>query len=464
MSGSKPARRRPGAGARTLRAFLPAAQALESTPPRPAARALAWTLMSLSAAALLWACVGRVDIVAVAEGRVIPGDRVKTVQAMERARIEAILVEEGERVARGQPLLRLDSTVPAAERTALEAGRNRFALTEARLQAQLALLQPVLDGQAELPLGTELTLGSVPAGVTAQAARRAALQGAQALAALSASLQALDQQALAEAGEQRAAAHRLQRLERLLPLLEERTQAAAVLADKGLGARVEWLALEEQRLGQHGLRAVLQAEQAAVQAAAGALAARRRALLAETAGRWLGELAEARSSLAEYRQALTKAHFAESSRTLNAPVDGTVQQLRVHTEGGVVQPGEPLLRVVPASGPLRLEVAVQNRDIGFVRAGQQAVVKVHTFPFTRYGTLEAVVASVSRDAVDTAQGPPHYLAHLLPGAGALAVDGGTGGLSPGMAVTVEILTGRRRLIEYLWTPLARRLGEAARER
>ena len=143
---------------------------------------------------------------------------------------------------------------------------------------------------------------------------------------------------------------------------------------------------------------------------------------------------------------------------------GTVQQLAVHTVGGVVTPAQPLLVIVPSDHPLEVEAFVENKDIGFVHPGQEAEVKVETFPFTRYGTLHASVTQVSHDAISDDKRGLVYSARVKLARDTMAVDGQTVRLTPGMAVTVEVKTGSRRVIDYFLSPLLQYRDESLRER
>ena len=149
---------------------------------------------------------------------------------------------------------------------------------------------------------------------------------------------------------------------------------------------------------------------------------------------------------------------------LSAPVDGVVQQLAVHTIGGVVTPAQPVLVVVPSGEPLEVEAWIENKDAAFVRPGQPVEVKADSLPFTRYGTVTGEILTVSRDAVAQERGGPAYLARASLARASVATEDGDIALAPGMLVTAEIATGRRRLIEFLLSPLLRAWKESARER
>jgi hemolysin D len=149
---------------------------------------------------------------------------------------------------------------------------------------------------------------------------------------------------------------------------------------------------------------------------------------------------------------------------LTSPVDGTVQQLVVHTEGGVVTEAQPLMVIVPSDNPLEVEAFFENKDIGFVKAGQEAEVKIETFQYTKYGTIDAAVSSVSHDAINDEKRGLIYSSRVRMDKTTLMVDGTEVSLSPGMAVTVEVKTGQRRVIEYFLAPLLQHTSESLRER
>ena len=204
-----------------------------------------------------------------------------------------------------------------------------------------------------------------------------------------------------------------------------------------------------------------------------------------TAAPGSSELAKAEQKAAGLTQDVIKADRRTELQALTAPVDGVVQQLAVHTVGGVVTPAQPLLVVVPLDSHLEIEAMVSNRDIGFVHAGQEAEIKVDTFNFTRYGLLHGKVLSVSPDAItrdtqqsdannrtpgaETASSEPKgqelsFVARVSLDRTQMQVDDNLVNLSPGMAVTVEIKTGSRRIISYLLSPILRYKQDALRER
>jgi hemolysin D len=168
--------------------------------------------------------------------------------------------------------------------------------------------------------------------------------------------------------------------------------------------------------------------------------------------------------VAQLTQESAKAEQRERLTQLKAPVSGVVQQLAVHTSGGVVTEAQPLMVVVPEEAAVTAEVTLDNKDIGFVSAGQEAEIKLETFTYTRYGTVKAQVKRVTADAVNDEQRGAIFPATLVLAATVIDVDGKPVKLSPGMSLTAEIKTGKRRVIEYLLSPVQRAASESLKER
>ena len=175
-------------------------------------------------------------------------------------------------------------------------------------------------------------------------------------------------------------------------------------------------------------------------------------------------LRQAREQIGQYAPQVAKTGQRDQLMQLRAPVDGTVQQLAIHTVGGVVTPAQALMAIVPSEESLEVEATVLNKDIGFVKPGQRATVKVESFPYTRYGYLEGIVETVSHDAAQDEQLGLVFPARVRLAGASLQIDGVEVGLTPGMALSVEIKTGKRRVIDYLLSPLRQHAGEALRER
>ena len=455
-------------------AFLPAALEIVETPPSPIGRAISLTVAALFCLALAWAAIGQVDIVASAPGKILPSGRIKVVQPFETGVVRAIHVEDGQKVAAGDVLIELDPTLGNADRQHIENDLMAARLDVARLTAALSA-----GGD---PLAAFVPPADAPAALVATARQLLESQDSEQRSKLA----ALDRQRAEKAAERDAYAAAADKLAATIPILQQRVDIRKYLADKEYGSKLTYLETLSDLVGQQKDLPVEQSHLREAEAAIQGIDEQRAATVSEYRSARFGELAVAEQKEAGLAQDVIKATERSRLQTLTAPVDGIVQQLAVHTVGGVVTPAQPLLEVVPLDSPLDIEAMVSNRDIGFVRAGQEAEIKVDTFNFTKYGLLHGTVLGVSADAIppgrpggDPAprgQGAdqsaaaagqdqePAYTARVSLDRTMMRIDGKDVALSPGMAVTVEIKTGSRRIISYLLSPLLRFRQESLRER
>ena len=256
----------------------------------------------------------------------------------------------------------------------------------------------------------------------------------------------------------------MNKFKRVLPIIEERTQSLKALYDKSYGSKVQYLELEQQRIEPEE---DIKAQTAAVNqfgAEAEALQHQLASLHAQTRRESLDQQEQLRRQLDTLEQERIKAEELHDQQQITSPIDGTVQQLQVHTIGGVVQPAQALMQIVPAEAKMEVEAWILNKDIGFVHEGQSAEVKIDTFNFTKYGLIDGTLTTVSNDAVPDEQLGLRYLANVQIEKDWMQVENRKVNLAPGMSVAVEIKTGQRRLIEYFMSPLLRFKQESIRER
>ncbi len=254
------------------------------------------------------------------------------------------------------------------------------------------------------------------------------------------------------------------KLELTVPIARRRAQDFKNLVGQNFISEHGYLEKEQLRIEQEADLATQKSRLKELAASLQEGRSQRIALVAETKRLALDSLNEAEQKVTSYGQELIKAESRGKLMTLTAPVDGTVQQLAVHTVGGVVTEAQQLMMVVPTDNPIEIEAFVENKDIGFVNPGQDAVVKIETFPFTKYGTIDARVVSVSSDAVNDEKRGLIFPARVVPTRTTLQVENKTVNLTPGMAVTVEVKTAQRRVIEYFLSPLLQYKDESLRER
>lgn len=433
--------------------FLPAALELQDTPVSPAPRIAMWLLIAFACIALVWAIFGRMDVVATAHGKIVPNDRTKVIQSFETATVRAIHVTDGQAVKAGDVLIELDTTSTTADAT-----RTANDLVTARLQAARAKAMLAAVANGRFP-----SLKSV-VGVDQErlAQEQAILEGQY--GEYRAKLARIDADVAKREAELRSTEEVVRKLEQTVPIATRRAQDFKDLVEKNFVSRHGYLEKEQLRIEQEADLATQRSRLKELAAALQEGRSQRAALVAETRRLTLDSLNEAEQRTTTYGQELVKAQTRNKLMTLAAPVDGTVQQLAVHTVGGVVTEAQPLLMLVPRDNPIEVEALVENKDIGFVNPDQDAVVKIETFPFTRYGTIDATVTSVSNDAVNDEKRGLIFPMRVKLAKATIQVENKSVNLSPGMAVTVEVKTAQRRVIEYFLSPLLQYKDESLRER
>jgi len=447
-------------------AFLPAALSLQETPVHPAPRRIACVLMALFTIAVAWACLGQIDIVAVAPGRIIVSDRTKVVQPLERSVVQRILVKDGDHVEAGQTLVELDPTDARADKASLKeaakAAQSEWLRSRVLLQmlSKSELSAQIIQAQtAKNTLNQEAPATWNPKD-KAEAQAQLAAEWSDITARL-AKLSAEHQRRQAEAATVRAM---IAKLDATLPIARQREQDFQALTAQGF---MSGHANQDRTRERIELERDLATQQARLQEAQAALREAehtRSAYLAETQRTLSERQAQADLKRHQSGQELTKATQREQLATLTAPVSGTVQQLALHTEGGVVTEAQALMVIVPDAASVSAEVTLENKDIGFVAPGQDVAIKLETFPFTRYGTVKASVDKVTQDAVNDEKRGAIFPAMLKLNQTTIDVDGKHIKLAPGMNITAEIKTGKRRVIDYLLSPIQRAGGESLRER
>lgn len=433
--------------------FMPAALALRDTPVHPAPRIAVWLIMAFALIALLWSIFGRINVVATAVGRIITKDHTKVIQSMEIAVVKSIQVRDGQVVKRGQVLIELDATAAASDSERLRNETLTAQLEAMRAQAMLSALTNEQPPQLGAIMGIS--------------AGRMLAEQSQLLGQYQ-EYQSHQQQLQAEISRHRAELQTMQeqvvKLEQTAPIAHRRAEDYRKLLKDDFISRHGYLEREQVRIEQEQDLAVGQARVREIRAVLMEVKSRQIMLAAATRRQLLDQHNLSSQKAASLEQELNKAEQRGRLMHLTAPVAGIVQQLTVHTVGGVVTPAQALMVIVPHGNTLEVEAMLPNKDIGFVNPGQDAEIKVEAFPYTKYGILHGKISQVSSDAIADEKLGLIYVTKVKLDKDALYVGNKIVRLTPGMAVTVEIKTGTRRVIEYFMSPLIQYSSESLRER
>ena len=439
-------------------AFLPAALSLQETPVHPAPRRAAIAICALFVCALCWSILGEIDIVAVAPGRIVVSDSTKTLQPLEASVVKRVLVKDGDAVQAGQVLVELDATNASADSANAQEQLNSAISEQARTESLATAITT-----ASVPILLPLPLGE-GWGEGQPQRQAAARQLDTEWQDISAKLAKLSAEASHRQAEIATVKQLIGKLEATLPMAQQREADFKHLTEQGFMSSHAGQDRTRERIEQEGDLATQRARLVEAQAALSETANARTAYLAETQRLLSERHAQAALKRLQLMQEQNKNEQRSRLTRLNAPVAGTVQQVAVHTEGGVVTPAQVLMVIVPKDAQVTAEVVIDNKDIGFVNAGQTAEIKLETFPYTRYGTVPSKVRSVTADAVKDDKRGAIFPAILSLDKEAINVDGKRIRISAGMNVTAEIKTGKRRVIEYLLGPVQRAASESLKER
>ena len=443
--------------------FAPSMVQLQQRPPAPLGRTVLRVVAILFVCIILWAVFGKLDIVAVAEGKLVPKTYLKIVQPSEQGIVKEILVKEGQAVTKGQLLMRMDAVLSTAEGKTLTSEFHRLGLALRRIDAELGGRPLVRQNEDPQELFAQVL--------------------AQYNTNLQANRSAIDEQqsVLERAKQDMASAQEIKnKLEQTLPHYREEEKAYEDLFKSGTVAKLQYMEKQRERIEkEHDLKTqeyTIKSNQALMAQAQKKIAQ----IMADYRRQLQTDRVENMGQLEKIRQELAKQQHKHGLLELKAPDDGVVKDLATHTPGTVVTPGTILMTLVPKEEPLQAEVWVTNEDIGFVRPGQPVKIKLSAFTFQKYGMLDGRVDQVSADSSES-QGqaaiadpnistPPkdssrlRYKTIVALDSQQLVAEGKKHRLTPGMQVSAEIKLGTRSVLEYLFSPVTKAFQEAGRER
>lgn len=434
--------------------FLPAAEEIVETPATPLGALVVWLITLLLIVALAWSYFGRIDIVAVANGKISTEGSTKIIQPAISGVVTNINVHEGQRVKKGETLLALDKTT--AEKDVATANQS---LSAARVERDILRRLAVggntdeIINNADLPDETKAMLRQFASSQTAlSAARQQAANGmiSNYQRQLQFNQQAKNQLETNAQNLKNRKAEIEKQLPNANPVDKLRLQNELTSIDQRITSANSAVLGQSQQL--------LQSQSALTQAQN-----QSQTQTAETNSAFSNQIITAEKRIIELENNLVKARQVLAQTNITAPVDGTVLSLTVKTIGGVVNAGQQLAQIVPEKVPLYVDAALDNQDVGFVKPGQRVVVKVATYPFQRYGYLEGTVENISPDAIQDDKKGLIYKAKIKLNDDKSSKQNQLK-LLPGMSVSAEITTGQRRIIEFFLDPLMTKADESLKVR
>ena len=419
--------------------FLPAAEEIIETPPSPFGRIVIWLIAALLVIAFAWSYFGQLDIIASSTGKITPEGSIKTVQPASAGVVTDIKVSEGQKVKKGQLLIQLDNSIAKSEVKTAEQ-----ALTVARLERDI--LAKTIAGE---DISTTVNATDIPDDVKqhliALTESKVSASDVQRLM-LSSSVDDAQRQLEYQNQSKQTVLDKLQKLR----AREQELKNSATPTDPSVQSE---LSSVQQQISSLNSSLTAQDQQIS-QAQAGIKEANGKldAYNADNKSSTYSDIVDKDKHISELENALTKTKQIVEQLSIKAPVDGTVLSLATKTIGGVVNGAQPIVEIVPENAPLIVEANVQNKDIGFIQVGQIVIVKVDTYSFHRYGYLKGTVKSISPDAISDEKQGLIYKMKVAVDTTKTSKDTSIR-VEPGMSITAEVTTGKRRIIEFFLDPL-----------
>jgi hemolysin D len=394
----------------------------------------------------------------------VPDSRSKVVQPLEVAAVRAIHVRDGQAVKTDDLLIELDASTAQADRDRFAGEQRAAALDVVRYSALIDAQGQLKNQKLQSTKKIQPVLINLPNTLTEEEIAAENRWVKSLFEAYVTRLSQMQAGIFRREADYRATESAVEKYKETLPIIRQRAEDYSDLLIKKFIAKHEYLNLKAQLIEQEKDYITQQERLAEIAASRSEAEREREQFIAEQRREWLDKFHDAQQRESIVAQELIKAETRNRFMTLTAPVDGVVQQLAVHSLNGVVTPAQVLMVIVPQDNQIEVEAVLPNKDIGFVRVDQDVEVKLETFSFTKYGTVKGKVLSVSSDAIQDEKLGLVFSVRVGLQQSSIVVDGNNIRLSPGMAVSVEIKTTQRRVIEYFLDPLIRHSSESLRER
>ncbi|MEQ5091684.1 HlyD family type I secretion periplasmic adaptor subunit [Providencia rettgeri] len=429
--------------------FMPSHLALSLRPPSPFARITAISLSLTIIALLILTYFGKLDVQATATGRLVLSDRSQVIQSYEQSRVIDIHVKNGQKVTKGFPLLTLDTLGVNQDISRLSTQLEHLVNEQIKYQALLSEKLPTED-----PLFSSLTEAQQT--ILNENYNSEKKEFEAAFATINAEIRV-------NQTSQSAKLNDINALKDLRHNIKQRLSARKTLIESKVIGKVEYLEQEKELLEIQRQISQQKAELSILVSQHDSLKERQSSFLTQKHREWLEKNRQTKLQLTALNQELSKEREREHLEIIRSPVDGTVQELGIYTLGAVLQPAQKLMIIVPNNVVQQAEIQILNKDAGFIYPGQKVTVKVDAFPYTRYGTIEADLVSISRDSTIDERLGLVFLAQIQLKKNNILIGNNAVELTPGMSVVAEIIIDKRRIIDYLLSPIQEYQSEALRE-
>lgn len=429
--------------------FLPPAVEILETPPSPMGRMLVWAILGLFVLVVLWSFIGEIDEVVVARGKVIPIGYTKVLQSEDKGIVKRILVQEGQKVKEGELLMELDRTMSESDLNTLKKEIAYYDINIRRILAELEN-KPFVPGA-----GSEVDSKDFIQQTSLYNSRQSEKK---------ARLEFYDAQIRQKDDSVRVAESSLEKYKQLLAIAREREENLGKIVEEGAISKFAYLEYKGKRIELEQNVSMNLSQLSAAKAEASAARQQKAQYWAEWNRQLQEELINCRKQFNTLKESERKAELKNKLIEIKAPVDGAVHKLDIHTVGAVVQEAQGLMQVVPEGTPMEVEAWMENKDVGFVRPNMPVEIKVDTFNFQKFGTIKGKVREVSPDAIEDKERGPLYRVMVSMEEEKLHMDNRELQVYPGMTVSAEIKTRKKRIIDFFLEPFQTYKNEALRER
>jgi hemolysin D len=414
--------------------FKPHLVEIEESPVSPLGRKILWAIVLFMLVAAIWLFVGKTDVVVSGRAKVIPSGDVKILQALNGGSVSKIAVKEGEEVKKGDLLIEIDPTIQKSD---LEAKKRTIEI----LSLEVEKLKALIDGK-EFKVSTD---------VTPEIAMMVEGMYSSQKGGLNSEELRIDQQIRQTEDQIRATKLDIERTRELyrLGMAEERRLKSVldIIAKNDYYAKVK-----ENRSYKRDIDIKSQ-EVMRLQNRLNELKAQKDSIRDSFRNRLYETLSQRLKELTALKSEVTSVEFTQKKQIITSPVDGVVSKVSINTIGAVVTPAQELVAVIPKNAPMQLKAIVENKDIGFIKRGMEAAIKIDTYDYQKYGLLKGEVQKISPNAIEDKKLGLIYEVYIEPKKNYLEVDGEKRYLIPGMSATAELKVGERRIIEFFIYPL-----------